>query len=70
MNTTQLLHWIKEREAIRVRRANGDPSPGQMTQFSGNTVSAMSGAKTTTPPNGSQRTGARRTPMTPTYGSR
>ena len=27
MNTTQLLYWIGEREAIRVHRANGQPPP-------------------------------------------
>jgi hypothetical protein len=27
MNAAQLLYWIAEREAIRVRRANGDPPP-------------------------------------------
>jgi alpha-glutamyl/putrescinyl thymine pyrophosphorylase clade 1 len=27
MNTAQLLYWIREREAIRIRRANGDPRP-------------------------------------------
>lgn len=27
MNESQLLYWISEREAIRVRRANGEPRP-------------------------------------------
>jgi alpha-glutamyl/putrescinyl thymine pyrophosphorylase clade 1 len=27
LNTAQLLYWVKEREAIRVRRANGEPFP-------------------------------------------
>jgi hypothetical protein len=27
MNTTQFLYWIKEREVIRIRRANGQPFP-------------------------------------------
>jgi len=27
MNTTQLLYWIREREAIRLRRAAGQPQP-------------------------------------------
>ena len=27
INTSQLLHWIREREAIRIRRTNGQPYP-------------------------------------------
>jgi hypothetical protein len=27
MDTNQLMHWIREREDIRLRRANGDPPP-------------------------------------------
>jgi alpha-glutamyl/putrescinyl thymine pyrophosphorylase clade 1 len=27
MDTTQLLYWIRERQAIRIRRANGEPRP-------------------------------------------